>query len=35
MRERAQIVGGRLEVETSPGQGTSIYLHVPLQLPPS
>jgi PAS domain S-box-containing protein len=29
MRERAQIVGGRLEVETSPGNGTSIFVHVP------
>ena len=29
MRERAQIVGGRLEVETAPGKGTSIFVHVP------
>ena len=29
MRERAQIVGGRLEVETSPGNGTAIFVHVP------
>ena len=29
MRERAQIVGGRLDVETSPGSGTSIFVHVP------
>ena len=31
MRERAQIVGGRLDVETSPGHGTSIYIRVPHQ----
>jgi PAS domain S-box-containing protein len=31
MRERAQIVGGRLEVETSPGKGTSIFVHVPYE----
>ena len=29
MRERAQIVGGRLEVETAPGKGTSIFVHLP------
>ena len=29
MRERAQIVGGHLEVETAPGKGTSIFVHVP------
>ncbi|HET9373308.1 MAG TPA: ATP-binding protein [Vicinamibacterales bacterium] len=29
MRERAQIIGGRLEIETAPGRGTSVYLHLP------
>jgi PAS domain S-box-containing protein len=29
IRERAQIVGGRLEVETGPGNGTSIFVYVP------
>jgi signal transduction histidine kinase len=29
MRERAQIVGGRLDVESVPGQGTTIFVHVP------
>lgn len=31
MEERAQLVGGSLAVESSPGQGTSIYLRVPVQ----
>ena len=35
MRERAQIVGGRIEIETGPGQGTSVYLRVPANRPPS
>jgi signal transduction histidine kinase len=29
MRERAQLVGGRLSVESAPGHGTSIFVHVP------
>jgi PAS domain S-box-containing protein len=29
MRERAQMIGGHLEVETRIGTGTSIFLHVP------
>jgi PAS domain S-box-containing protein len=29
MRERAQIVGGRLEVETRPGHGTTVFVYVP------
>jgi signal transduction histidine kinase len=32
MRERAQLVGGRLEVESSPGKGTTVYLHLPAAL---
>jgi PAS domain S-box-containing protein len=30
MRERAQIIGGRLEIESAPGQGTSVFVYVPL-----
>jgi signal transduction histidine kinase len=29
MRERAQIMGGRLEIESTPGQGTSVYVSIP------
>ncbi|NLG27828.1 MAG: sensor histidine kinase, partial [Chloroflexi bacterium] len=29
MRERAELLGGTLTVESSPGQGTTIYLEVP------
>jgi len=29
MRERAQIIGGRLSVESSVGHGTSVFVHVP------
>jgi signal transduction histidine kinase len=30
MRERAQLLGGRLEVESSPGSGTTILVELPL-----
>jgi light-regulated signal transduction histidine kinase (bacteriophytochrome) len=30
MRERLALVGGALEVETSPGSGTTLLIHVPL-----
>jgi signal transduction histidine kinase len=30
MTERAALVGGRLEVESRPGNGTTVYLRVPL-----
>ncbi|MHC1758141.1 MAG: ATP-binding protein [Negativicutes bacterium] len=30
MEERAQLVGGSLTVEASPGQGTTVYLRVPV-----
>ena len=30
MRERAQIIGGTLDIESSPGGGTTIYLHLPI-----
>jgi signal transduction histidine kinase len=29
-RERLALVGGTLEVETSPGNGTTLLIHVPL-----
>ncbi|HVK03181.1 MAG TPA: ATP-binding protein [Armatimonadaceae bacterium] len=31
MRERAEIAGGTLEVESEPGRGTTVYLRVPLE----
>jgi PAS domain S-box-containing protein len=31
MRERAQIVDARIEIETAPGNGTSIFVRVPLR----
>lgn len=30
MRERAALVGGRLEIESSPGKGTSVIIQIPL-----
>ena len=30
MRERATLVGGSLEIESSPNEGTTIYVRVPL-----
>ena len=30
MSERAVLVGGRLEIESKPGHGTTVYLRVPL-----
>jgi PAS domain S-box-containing protein len=32
MRERASIVGGKLEIKTTPGNGTGIFVSVPLPL---
>jgi PAS domain S-box-containing protein len=29
MRERAQIIGGALEIESAPGRGTTVFLRVP------
>ncbi|HXF69382.1 MAG TPA: ATP-binding protein [Thermoflexus sp.] len=31
MRERAQLVGGTLTIESAPGRGTTVYLRVPLE----
>ena len=33
MQERAAIIGGTLEIETSPGKGTTIFVQVPLSEP--
>jgi signal transduction histidine kinase len=30
MRERLDLIGGKLELETSPGRGTTLLIHVPL-----
>jgi signal transduction histidine kinase len=30
MRERAALVGGTLEIETSPGSGTTVFVRIPL-----
>jgi signal transduction histidine kinase len=30
MRERASLVGGKLEIETSPGGGATLYVRVPV-----
>jgi signal transduction histidine kinase len=31
MKERAELVGGDLEIESTPGKGCTIYLNVPFQ----
>ncbi|RYI89836.1 MAG: hypothetical protein EON47_21630, partial [Acetobacteraceae bacterium] len=33
MRERLQLVGGSLEVESAPGSGTTLFMTVPDRLP--
>jgi signal transduction histidine kinase len=30
MRERAALVGGSVTIESTPGEGTTIYVRVPL-----
>ncbi len=30
MRERAEQVGGKLEIESEPGRGTTVYARVPV-----
>jgi PAS domain S-box-containing protein len=34
MRERAALVNGELNIESAPGRGTTVFLRVPLVLPP-
>lgn len=34
MQERAAMVGGRLTLESAPGQGTTVFVEVPLELNP-
>ena len=31
MQERVALVGGTLEVESGPGGGTSLFIHIPLR----
>ncbi len=33
MQERAEACGGILEIETAPGEGTTVFLRVPVELP--
>jgi signal transduction histidine kinase len=33
MRERAALVGGTLEIESAPGEGTTVFARVPLTFP--
>jgi PAS domain S-box-containing protein len=35
MRERAAIIGGTVEIESSPGKGTTVFARVPLEQPGS
>ncbi len=35
MRERAELLGGKLSIESAPGRGTTIIADVPLAFPPS
>jgi signal transduction histidine kinase len=31
MRERAAIIGGSIEIESAPGNGTTIFVRIPLR----
>ncbi len=33
MRERAELIGGEIEMESTPGSGTTIYLRIPVDAP--
>jgi nitrate/nitrite-specific signal transduction histidine kinase len=35
MRERAELLGGALTIESAPGHGTSIFIEIPLPDPQS
>jgi signal transduction histidine kinase len=30
MRERAELVGGRLQIESTPGAGSSVFVEIPI-----
>ena len=32
-RERAEMLGGKLTIESAPGKGTSVYIEVPVRTP--
>jgi signal transduction histidine kinase len=32
MEERARLLGGRLDIQSEPGKGTSVTIEVPIQL---
>lgn len=34
MRERAELLGGTLQIESAPGEGTTVHVEVPLAAPP-
>jgi PAS domain S-box-containing protein len=31
MRERAEMIGGKMHIETAPGEGTSLFVYIPLR----
>jgi signal transduction histidine kinase len=35
MRERVELLGGRMRVDSRPGQGTRIKVHAPLEREPA
>jgi signal transduction histidine kinase len=35
MRDRAEIIGGRLSIDSDPGRGTSVCLELPVEIDPA
>jgi signal transduction histidine kinase len=35
MRERAALVGGTVEIESTPGEGATVFVRVPIRLEPA